>query len=455
MIAKNINKVEYINGDNAAIQFVVEKNLFDARNEVKDFAKQFARPTITQTANAVWNYLKKNVRYKADPDGEQNIKLPARLLSDGYGDCKSFALFAAAIMSWYCPVVGFRYTSYNTRDKQPTHVYAICFDKNREIIIDGVWNRFNHQKPFYFHKDKTFPMPKISTLSGVDTVNNQSVDPYTFRLLANYSAALKANKPGTPIYNHIKKQLNYYKQSAGIDRNDANGEINGLKLKSLVKQVKAVVAKPKIVAHAAAQAIKSGAKPKAVLQAAGAAAKDGSGKALIKTVALAPGRVDFLILVQANFRDIAARLDKMNPMEVKDFWVTKLGGDYTALKSAINAGKNRKPLFGKPKGISEPVTVAAVLSNPATLAALATSAAAVIAAVVKFFKDKNQDLPDGNTPDKDLTQLDPKHVPDVSDGGDTTPSDLGEGADHNLGKKQGSNLLVPLAAGGLLLAKFM
>ena len=145
-LAKRRIRVNYSDGYNEDIIKVLEQDFPEARSEVKLFHKNFEGNTLEDTSHNVWKYLKKHIDYKAD-GWSQDIRLPARLIEDGTGDCKSYALLAAAIMSYYAPV-GFRYASYDRWNKTPSHVYCIVKQpgSHRPIIIDGVWDYFNSEK---------------------------------------------------------------------------------------------------------------------------------------------------------------------------------------------------------------------------------------------------------------------------------------------------------------------
>jgi hypothetical protein len=68
-----------------------------------------------------------------------------------------------------------------------------------------------------------------------------------------------------------------------------------------------------------------------------------------KKILMAPARNGYLVLVRLNFRGLAtkqAKLQAKDPQGLKAFW-EKLGGNFDALKSAINAGKNKRPVFKK------------------------------------------------------------------------------------------------------------
>jgi hypothetical protein len=161
--------------------------------------------------------------------------------------------------------------------------------------------------------------------------------------------------------------------------------------------------------------------------------KDKVGKPF-KTVALAPARGSFLLLVNLNFRALSKRLTKLKNKNQNKFaeWWTKLGGDIDKLNKAIEKGSTKKPLFGSKKGIDgigadyeymgEPVTAA-------TVGAALTSAAGIIAALNKLLKQEGvaeepgeELLLEGLDPDAPLS-------PEVEPGDPTIPNDpASEGA---------------------------
>ena len=154
---------------------------------------------------------------------------------------------------------------------------------------------------------------------------------------------------------------------------------------------------------------------------------------LTKTVALAPARGSFLLLVNLNFRALSKRLTKLKNKNENQFaeWWTKLGGDIDKLNKAIEKGSTKKPLFGSKKGINgigvdfeymgEPVTAA-------TVTAAITSAAGIIAALNKLLKkegvaeEPGEELGEGLDPDAPLS-------PELEPGEPVIPNDpASEGA---------------------------
>lgn len=114
---------------------------------------------VDERCRAVFSYLARNVRYKLDPIGNQYIKTPARLLSDGEGDCKSLTMFIASCL--YClhvPVI-VRFVNFDG-GYQYSHVYPVAIDENgNEIVLDACETdtvgqpKYNYARSYSRHKD--------------------------------------------------------------------------------------------------------------------------------------------------------------------------------------------------------------------------------------------------------------------------------------------------------------
>ena len=104
-------------------------------------AKQFDRATLKQTADAIFHFLKRNVKYDMEPEARQTIKSPAAILSHGHGDCKHYASFAGGVLdalnragkniNWK-----YRFASYSLFNAEPEHVFVVINDRGKEIWID-------------------------------------------------------------------------------------------------------------------------------------------------------------------------------------------------------------------------------------------------------------------------------------------------------------------------------
>lgn len=461
MKANYIDTLEVKEGINKDIIKVLEKNFTPARFEVKKFHKQFDDDTIEDISKNVWNFLKQNITYKADGSIHQKIRRPARFIADAEGDCKSYALLAASIMSYYTDVC-FRYTSYR-EDPTPTHVYCVVKDENgKDIIIDGVYNYFNSQKQY---TNKIDHWMKISTLSedpnnviAATGGNSIPLDNYAFNVVKQWTRTVNSLPKGSKQRIYAENRLKYYIKELGLTKAEISGIGKAGKGKAKVKTLfKKVVKKVKGVVHVG------------------------------KAVALAHPRIDFLGLVRINYRGFATRLrkamDSGKEPEIRKLWQDRLGGSMKSLNAAVEAGKNKKALFGQPK--AKPVKGIGVA--PAVLAAIIASAAPILIAVSKLIpKAEGQGTDETVDPDSGAS-MDPnspdsiaegekgldlyeqiggaiKKVGEIFSGGgkehesdfsDAETSDHGTGEDHGSGfTKLLSNPIV-LLGGGFLAYKFL
>lgn len=336
------NKLEVADAFNSDIISTIHKNLPEASKQVASIAAKFKGRNRLATAQNIWNFLKSQIQYKKDPQGSQLVRLPNRFLKDGTGDCKSYSLFTGAILSALKIPFSFRYTSYVPGSTIPTHIYVITQDeKGKQIIIDGVYNRFNAEKQFAFKKDH--PM-NVFTLSGVDAGGIH---------MADVIAGVMAEASPEEI-SKAARAIELLQNNGGVYGPEDMADIGSLK--SVVKKV--------------GQKIKAA--PKAVVQAVKKVA------AVSKTAALAVPRNAFLGLLKLNFRDYAKKIyARRNDKKLENTW-KNLGGDFKALINAAESGSKKKRIFGPEESeIGEVAT-----------ATLIASASAIIAALNKFLGDK-------------------------------------------------------------------
>lgn len=172
-IADNKKTLLYKRGETDDIVKSVVTVFGESWDQIQDLSQTFQAATVRETCENIANYVVNNFSYKIDPDGEQWIRTPARLLQDRQADCKSFSLFVCAALSNLGINNGFRFVSY-TPDKQFTHVYSFAIDENgKKITIDTVAmiqkNVAFDDELKYKHKKDYMNTTRISKLSGVDT----------------------------------------------------------------------------------------------------------------------------------------------------------------------------------------------------------------------------------------------------------------------------------------------
>lgn len=103
-----------------------------AVREVITNRSKFPRPTgnPVKDAKQAAEFVRDNVKYKADGYLYQDIQLPARMIAGTkQADCKSFSLASVAQCLAAGHRCGFRFASYKT-NKIPTHVYFWILDKS-------------------------------------------------------------------------------------------------------------------------------------------------------------------------------------------------------------------------------------------------------------------------------------------------------------------------------------
>jgi hypothetical protein len=136
----------------------------------------------------------------------------------------------------------------------------------------------------------------------------------------------------------------------------------------------------------------------------------------VKKIALAIPRRSFRTMVALNLRSLATKLDQAiakDQDKVKSLWA-KFGGKFDKLQQSINAGKNKKPLFGKGKGVNgieqfdyvdeNGYFLGAAGADDAAIAAAIAAAAPILVVVAKLFKDmkiKKEEGEDIITPEEE------------------------------------------------------
>lgn len=127
----------------------------------------------------------------------------------------------------------------------------------------------------------------------------------------------------------------------------------------------------------------------------------------VKTVAMAPARGSFLVLVNLNYKGLATKLNEAlakNAAKVTEMW-TKFGGDTSALQKAINNGKGKKPRGGM-NGIGEDAAGGEGVNTKDIIEGVG-AASGIISVVIKLFqslgigkgkKDPLKDDVDPNAP---------------------------------------------------------
>lgn len=366
---KHIPKQVIVNNryaTNQELQNVIVKNFLNAVNEVKPFAQDFKGNTVLRTCENIFNFLSANINYKSDGKYLQNNRLPSNFLKTKSGDCKSYALFTAAILYviyGQSVTILLKLVCFDNY-KVPSHIYVEVVDNHSNAItIDATIPYFNKESKFISFKyinpinGKQTPMKVITSING-NPINHNPINYDDYQPFI-YNIPVSQNETTNVDYKIIEKNGEAY--SLPI-----NGELfNKLKAKAqkLVESAK----------ETAAEALKNG-----------------------KTIVLAPARGAFLALVALNVHNLASIIYNsvqqgsrnyiQNTAKYKDLWL-KFGGNWEQFVKVVNEGRQKKPLFGvEGTPINEPITVASAIA----------AATPIIIAIVKLIKEIKNDKDSDN-----------------------------------------------------------
>lgn len=365
------------NADNADLRAAIMAAVPEAVEQTKQLAPYFQTTSDRETAKKIFDYLKNNVKYKAD-DYRQVIQLPSAIMQPGaVTDCKSLSLFTAAILQNLGIPWHFVLASY-TDSPIPGHIYV---QTDSGVIIDVVWGKFNSEKkPKY--KYKMDYKNKCYGLGGVTEPMGR-----------------------IKIRNPFEKAGDWAKEQADELARKAREEADRLAREAREAAERAKAEAERLAREAAA---KAAAEAERLRQQAGQLQgrieqkfdqfKNWSKETIqsildkAKTIGLAPGRNLFLIIVKGNFDGLANKLSRINQDELRSAW-NNAGGNWTNLTDAIRKGASKRSInVGLLKGLeklSKTAGIGAVdaqqvinlLSKPEVKAAIVTLSGAVGATV--------------------------------------------------------------------------
>jgi hypothetical protein len=131
--------------DIAATLLKAEK---ESRKYVGKIENYFKAPTIYETCQRIFYFLKNHVPYEREPVEKQTAKTINRIIDDakkGYGnDCKHYATLAVCILHALGIKAKFRLVSFYEND-YPTHAYAVAFDGKQQYVIDACLDYFDKE----------------------------------------------------------------------------------------------------------------------------------------------------------------------------------------------------------------------------------------------------------------------------------------------------------------------
>ncbi len=156
----------------ALMQRVIAETLSDTAL----LAQKLKGHTVADSCENIWHFVYGHIQYKMDKRGVEQVRRPSRTWADRKSgvDCDCYTVFIGSILSNLGIPYTIRITKYGGRSHFQ-HVYPVVHHKGKEIVLDCVTDRFNHEVPYSAKKDirgvrDTLDTKSMSGLSGVDTL---------------------------------------------------------------------------------------------------------------------------------------------------------------------------------------------------------------------------------------------------------------------------------------------
>ncbi len=146
----------------AFIHKVVGKTL----GHTEKLAQTLQAPTVYETCRNIWNFVYRNVAYKKDADGLEQIRSPRRTWKDRKTgvDCDCYSTFISTILTNLRIPHQLRITKYRQNHFQ--HIYPIVPDEGKSIILDCVTDQFDYEVPYSEKKDIPMDLQYLDGLQG-------------------------------------------------------------------------------------------------------------------------------------------------------------------------------------------------------------------------------------------------------------------------------------------------
>ncbi len=126
---------------------------FESRKVSQKISGIFEHHNKMIAAAKIWYFLKKKIKYEAEPVDQQTAKTINRFVVDGVGDCKHYATFAVGICNALNIPAYFTLVGQNKNRKKPNHAYCTAIIDNKRVIIDPCKNKFNDEVNYFYRWD--------------------------------------------------------------------------------------------------------------------------------------------------------------------------------------------------------------------------------------------------------------------------------------------------------------
>lgn len=153
------------------------------------------------TGKKIWEFLKYNLNYLAEPSEDQTSQSPAMILKPGNTvDCKHYSLFAGGVLDAIKRNEGDTWTwcyrfANEDNDPYPSHVFVVIKENGKEYWLDPCLSNYDQSKTYKYIIDKK-PMA-LRRISGPKPATGGvtiQVDPKL--AMKNFLVVLESNDLG-------------------------------------------------------------------------------------------------------------------------------------------------------------------------------------------------------------------------------------------------------------------
>ena len=390
---------------------------------------------VEKDGKAIWQFIKDNIHYIAEPERDQTTRSFSRIIHDKEGDCKHSALIVGSIAWNEGYNVIFRFVSYKAGTSFG-HVYTIIQDPKtgKAVIVDPLQD-FNTEKSFVSKKDFYALQPKSKEMA-LSRLTGLSVEQQREQKIRN-ELAHSHRKPYKRIHTNNPERLRELEEMRHREgRRESNPEQSIEQ-----KHVHLPTRREFHFTSAHDELGEIGRRTKKQRQADRASRKEKRKErgGAFKMIALAPVRGAMSALLTINAFDFARRLKialGTNPGEVKAL-AKKLGYKFNVFERQINTGAGKKAI-----GDYESSSIGFVLATAAAIAAPAIILTVTLLKKLGLISPKDAAIVDTAT-----AQAAAMASGDPTAGGAITPQDMQNmaeaGADTGIAPGRGKGKPMP------------
>ena len=147
-------KKEIIRGSQTATNIAsqLKRAIYESEESAKFISSKFKGNTALLTCFNVYDYCRKNLKYKKESANLQTAKtLPMILNTKNLGnDCKHYTTFCCSVLRALGIRTQMRLISQNFYDSDPNHIYCVALINGNEIIVDPCIKVFNSEAPYKY-----------------------------------------------------------------------------------------------------------------------------------------------------------------------------------------------------------------------------------------------------------------------------------------------------------------